>query len=716
MLNNYFSKIIFLFVNLGLLTSCSQDPLSTVPKELASGFSKQSYSMPNSVKLNRFTGDSVKLTVDDSSQLIMRFKEERNSTYSLAIRSATVPDIQISKVELKGFPEELAKTDLKFDFDEKKGVGSFAWTPKSTFVKSEMYRSFSARLRITFNLPGHTKAIVDRELLVYVEKSFYTPELLGFQFGRSDDQLPHDLKSAIVYVHPFMYSKSKSGKLTLTDRITELQFRVRDRNYATNPNLEIEEISDERLFSIFKKGSSLKRKRISSAIWSLIYKFNPLELQNKDEKVNTNFETERLRAYVSSLGYKSKVQTIYFKIFPRINPEYEVLDSEIQDSQDILENHQDGVTTTINKSTVSVKDRVKIRYKIEKHFVQRYMTLFEIPLGRYQSDEREYASHEMEESEASFSDEAFFRSILSFDSRAHSTEKQSSYGEYTHPVVPCKEYTSNKNPNVSYDNITCACDKEFVFSEDTTHYYLERICSLGVDFSISPHEASKQRGDDEIHEYYLSNVLAFSEMNVFKKIFSIKGYKEEKYQEAQINYDIDKKEYTDDPKNVESYPEYVNPYQGYTDEQFYNLLKEERVAMLHSVEAGQWSKELHFIYDLGAPSINCSTINKEGFKLSCEIIYFLPESVLAKKSLDIKLDFSQKEGYQCGDVALARVKETMSKTCLIESRNFSLVSSLEPKDSRTIIVRSNTLGTVLTNEAFEFVIQNGNITQRAIKH
>ena len=231
----------------------------------------------------------------------------------------------------------------------------------------------------------------------------------------------------------------------------------------------------------------------------------------------------------------------------------------------------------------------------------------------------------------------------------------------------------------------------------------------------------KENEKNEIHEYYLSNSLAFSEIDVFKKIFSIEKYKKEKHASSQSDYEIDKKEYYNNPENKGPYPEYVNPYQGYTDEQFYQLLKEERVAMLHSVEAGQWNKELHFIYDLEKPTLNCSSelVNEEGFVLSCKITYSFPESAVfhieQNKSLDIKLDFSHKEGYRCDATSFSQSDETISKTCLIKSRSFSLISSLE-SDSHTIIVRSDTLGTVLTDEASEFRIQDGNITQTTNKN
>ena len=490
MLNKYFGKIIFLFSNLVLLISCLQDPLSGVPKELVSGFSKQSYSAPNSVKLNRFTGDSVKLTINDSPHLTMQFKEEKNSTYNFVIRSAVVPDIQISKVELKGFPEELTEGNMKFDFDIRKGLGSLSWTPKSTFVQSSMYRVFSVHLRISFNLVGSAKSIIDKEIFVYVDKSFYNPEFIGFEFGHSDFQPADKVKASVAYIHPFMYHRSEEGYYDIypVDSSTaELRFHVKDRNYFSGPSLVIEEISNEKVFSVFaKENFDLEKKQESGAIWSLIYQFNPLIFQDQPG-VNQSFKTQRVKAHVSSLDYKSDVQNIHFKIFPIINPEYEVLNSEIQGSQDTTQ--KDGVIT-INKSTVSVKDRVKVRYTLEKYFVQKYMSFFDTPS---KSGEREYAGYEIGGKETVFSDEDFLRNILDFNSRAHSSERRITFVEYASPEVPCKEYVSVQNSEVSYDNITCACDEDFVFLEDNENYYLEKMCSLGVDFSISPSEAENER-------------------------------------------------------------------------------------------------------------------------------------------------------------------------------------------------------------------------------
>ena len=724
MLNKYFSKIIFLFINLGLLTSCFQDPLSEVPKELTLGFSKQSYDAPNSLKLNRFADDSVKLTINDSSQLIMKFKEERNSTYNFVIRSAVVPNIQISKVELKGFPEELVDRDMKFDFDKKKGEGSFSWTPKSTFVQGSMYRSFPIDIRMSFDLKGSTGAIIDREILVYVEKSFYTPELIGFEFGYNDFQPVVQSKSAVAYIHPFLYERLEESGLSLIDSIANLKFRIKDKNYISAPTLESEEISDQRLFSVFIKNLNLKTELIADTIWSLIYQFDHSIFHSNPEGVNRNFETKRMKVYASSLGYKSNVQIILFNIFPIINPEYEILNSEIQDSQNIsFEQNQSEKITTIDKSIVSVRDRIKVRYTIEKSFVAKYISFFNIPHERYQNDEREYASHEIGVDKTTFSNEVFFRNILDFNSRAYSMEKQFSYGQNEGSIEPCKKYVSQKNPNVSYDNIICFCDEDFAFSEDKENYYLEKICSLGVNFSISSARISEHKMNDEVHEYYLSNSLAFSEMDVFKKIFSIEKYKQRKYNISKFDYGIDKDIHERNPKNTEPYPEYVNPYKGYTDRQFYQLLKKERVAMLHSKEIGQWNRELHFIYDLKPPNLNCSQnpeVIKEGFMFSCKITYFFSDSAFLQieqsKSLDIKLDFLNKENHQCDEIILSKTEGTISKTCLIKSKIFSFISSLERKDPYTIILRSDTLGTVLTNEAFEFMFQDGSISQKGVKY
>ena len=124
----FFLKLSFIGAS---ILSCSSDPLKNISPLLFSKLKTGGY--PPSIKLNRYAGDSLKVTIDGSSYLYMQFQEEQEKTYEIRVKSVLIPGIQISQVAFKNLDATI-KEESQFHFDLDKQVGSFTWKPSSSFT------------------------------------------------------------------------------------------------------------------------------------------------------------------------------------------------------------------------------------------------------------------------------------------------------------------------------------------------------------------------------------------------------------------------------------------------------------------------------------------------------------------------------------------------------------------------------------------------------
>ena len=750
-------RIISFLSCFALFTSCVQDPFSEIPERMRSGFlSSKDFKKPSSVKMQDLVNDFIKITIDNSPQLSMRFKEGSESVYNLKVQFLVSKYSKIKINQIKLTNPNSAEKEMNLKFDKERGEGKITWTPKSGFVKGALYKSDVVSLTLIVEVGDLPEFAVERVISIYVDKHFKKPEISAVVFGRKiirHKELYRYKNVSKFYLNP---SFAIRQDLQYTSHISTddfgLTLYVVDFNGIEPPYITIDQYSDFRLFNIFSSSKSLAQttSSVEDNAWSIFYNSSvgsdslPSKFRSKPlSGIEQGFQTSSASFRVVSSGYHSKRYLIQFNVLPVFLPEYKVIESKIKTSQ-TLDTEFDQ-TQVVKESSFALEETVRIRYTIPSTFSDEYLSFF-------QADKKtNYYSKDHQSTLEKYED--FFRDIFSLRASINNKyffindKNRSEYEKEFAERLECdrSKFVTQKEA-LHFNKMTCRCDDEITVTEDYERgkYYLDKKCYFGMDLSIKSYnerlriynERREQkdtraiepsRSGGFLQKYNVHNVLSFGSKKPYQKLFDFKSYKKEKIKDIlsenkRLKTRLIVAKVKNDEKlikslqiSLEKNDQKYNAYRLYSDDELLALLEQETPIHLHYKPEGIQEKTVIVFYDVEDSTITCSLIHQGDFVLSCTIKYTLPQSglslkyVRANSSLVIELSSSiDSTQYSCKEDVFD--VDSIQKTCRFKTNSFSFITSLKTQEPYIFILNSSTVGNVIDKVQSEFLLEKGNIT------
>ena len=179
-------KPIFLYVFLGTLWSCGQDPLKDFPQEMKEGVLKTGFHHFANFE-DALIEKLLKVDVVGRNDLTMDFSEGIEKSYTLKFRLlndfSTKYEIVLSENPFSGLENS------KWTYDFEKQIGVLKWKPSETFTLYQQYVQQSIPLSIKIKKRGYPKKdhvfTVNRNFSVYVNKRYTAPKIYRVK-------MPHD--------------------------------------------------------------------------------------------------------------------------------------------------------------------------------------------------------------------------------------------------------------------------------------------------------------------------------------------------------------------------------------------------------------------------------------------------------------------------------------------------------------------------------------------
>lgn len=740
-MTKFFIKVIFLPCLLSFLTSCFNDPLSDVSESLREGFSsKEDFQIPPSIKAQKILNEFTRITIDGSNELSMDFKEGVESSYHFKVRFLTSDyKIKITGAQFTSSNLDLQK-QIKFDFNEESGKGTFSWKPSYDFITSDFYRKDSIEVTIFLKSDDISEFAVKKNIAVQTSQTFKQPELMSILYGSEplyvytrpdqNDNLAVD-RVPYLYINPSILEDTNEnyGLDAYSSPNRDLEFRISDVNNIAPPYLSFSSYSDGRVFSALLQNQQKTESLSDWGSWKVGYrlnnsfsrKFNNLELSGNNRY--TDFETLNTRFSIRASGYQGKSRTMFFRLLPSVRPEYTILDSSIETNQ-----REDATDSSI----VSFKEVTRVRYTLPKNFISSYEQFFDLSLKEeYGLEYSDMVSDTMEltpEIERFIKDVFDFRASVNNEFLVVPENKKEETQKKLQSRLLCRKSkydTRGKGDVIQISKLLCQCDTDFKVSRnDLGEYLLDKQCKLLLEFSLQGGKAN-----NTINHFKMPNdtysFLGFGKKDVFDKFINLEQYI------GKISYNAAQhlkiaRERLQNVKSKDSSDEVaikaakelydknhskVSLYSNYTSDDFFNMMKNDKPLNLHYRKEGKNKQEIIFFYNIGKSKIGCYPSDKTGYSLACKVSYFAKGSSLSLMRVngyvDINLKVSDGVNYKCAEDATGSLHE-ISKICHFDRSTFSLTSTLDTKEPSIFILQSYAKGDVLTNERTKFVISEGN--------
>ncbi len=178
-------KYLFWVLSLFVFISCHQDPLKNIPEELREGLSYTSDAQ-SILDSNFLSSDLLRVTFNRKKDLILPFKEGEEAGHIIKIESLYEDarfdiDVKIPQQKKSIFDES-----FKWEYDKSLKQVVIVWKPGGQFTQYRTSVDVKVPLHIILkqlNNPKHPPFVITKDLILKVEKSYESPEIVKIEYG-----------------------------------------------------------------------------------------------------------------------------------------------------------------------------------------------------------------------------------------------------------------------------------------------------------------------------------------------------------------------------------------------------------------------------------------------------------------------------------------------------------------------------------------------------